>query len=51
MTDFDKQTNPITEAWMKHPEWRADFIKNVIIGSYKSLFEEIEKQVILEDWK
>ncbi len=40
------QANPITEAWRKYPEWRADFIKNEILGKYKSLFGGLEDEVI-----
>lgn len=46
MTDAPKQENPISEAWRKHPEWRADFMEKVIVGNYKSLFEGLEKRVI-----
>lgn len=46
MTDYGKQENPITKAWRNHPEWRADFMKNEIFGSYKTLFDCLEKQAI-----
>jgi len=46
MTDQGEQSNPITEEWIKHPEWRADFMKEMIVGSYKSLFERLETQAI-----
>lgn len=46
MTDTGKQENPITKAWREYPEWRPDFMQKVIIGSYKSLFEGLEKEAI-----
>jgi len=42
MTD---KVNPIAEAWEKHPECRADFIKQ-LMNNYKSLYERIEEEAI-----
>lgn len=38
--------NAIIDAWEKHPECRAEFVKEILLGRYKSLFERLEEENI-----
>lgn len=47
----DQQKNPIIEAWENNYEHRAEFVREVLFGRYKTLLKKCMEKISEEDKK